>query len=435
MTTPDLIETPIEAQHFKRAVAQLGESSPVIASKTIFNAKGVKIIEKGVTINLGLYERLMQHQLSVPIEESVSSANAVNGKMLRMAAEQAIRETPLFSRIAMDLKAGATLLDAIEKIPLPDPIAFQLTLARDIRPNIYLHSIWMAITAGWLALEPLGSRFDISMAAAAGLLHDIGMLHLEPVLLQSWQLLSQQQQRQLYVHPLVSKTLIERHHVYTKDVVRAVLEHHEFLDGSGYPHHLVGKAISNLGQILSLAEVVSAMLAPGRDASELRVSVILRMNSDRFNPALVRRVLPLLKFEDDAPSVSTALLSDSVRRLNRMNLVIAAWPANMVQLAGLSVTRRKGLTQSATQASKLMRSLACAGAAPEQLALLDISEPDHRLEQELSLLAVEVTWQLRALARQTIRQWNIGPDEVYPDDLQNWLDQVSSFVESDPTNL
>ena len=435
MTNPDLIETPIEAQHFKRAVAQLGESSPVIASKAIFNAKGVKIIEKGVAINLGLYERLMQHQLSVPIEESVTSANAVNGKMLRMAAEQAIRETPLFSRIAMDSKAGATLLDAIEKIPLPDPIAFQLTLARDIRPNIYLHSIWMAITAGWLALEPLGSRFDISMAAAAGLLHDIGMLHLEPVLLQSWQLLSQQKQRQLYVHPLVSKTLIERHHAYTKDVVRAVLEHHEFLDGSGYPHHLVGKAISNLGQILSLAEVVSAMLAPGRDASELRVSVILRMNSDRFSPALVRRVLPLLKFEDDAPSVSTALLSDSVRRLNRLNLVIAAWPANMVQLAGLSETRRKGLTQSATQASKLTRSLVCAGAAPEQLALLDISEPDHRLDQELSLLAGEVTWQLRALARQTIRQWNIGPGEVYPDDLQNWLDQVSSFVESDPTNL
>ena len=432
MPAKTLIETPIDAQHFKRAVAQLGESSPVIASKAIFNAKGVKIVEKGVTINLGLYERLMQHQLSVPIEESVTSANTVDGKMLRMAAEQAIRDTPFFSRIAVDLKAGAILLDAIENIPLPDPIAFQLTLARDIRPDIYLHSIWMAMTTGWLALEPLGSRFDISMAATAGLLHDIGMLHLEPVLLQSWQLLSPQQQRQLYVHPLVSKTLIERHHVYTKEVVRAVLEHHEFLDGSGYPHHLVGKAISHLGQILSLAEVVSAMLAPGRGASELRVSVILRMNSDRYDPVLVQKVLGLLKLEYAAPSVSTALLSDSVGRLNRMNLVIAAWPAKLVQLAGLSETRRNALTQSALQASKLMRALVCAGAAPEQLALLDNSAQDTLLEQELSLLVVEVTWQMRALARQTIRQWNIAPGETYPEDLQHWLDQVNGLVESDP---
>lgn len=429
MITKDMIEAPIDAQHFKRAVAQLGESSTVITSKAIFNAKGVKIIEKDVAINFGLYERLMQHQLSVPIEESVSSANTVDGKMLRMAAEQAILDTPFFSRMAKDLKAGAMLLDAIENIALPDPIAFQLTLARDLHPDIFLHCIWMAITTGWLALEPLGTRFDISMAAAAGLLHDIGMLHLEPVRLPSWQPLSEQQQRQLYVHPLVSKTMIERHHVYTKEVVRAVLEHHEYLDGSGYPHNLTGKAISNLGQILSLAEVVSAILAPRQGASELRLSVMLRMNSDRFNPVLAQKVLHLLKNEDNAPIAGAPLVSDSVGRLNRMNVVIATWPAKLVQLAGLPEPRRQALTQSTMQAYKLRRALACAGAATEQLALLDSSDQDTQLEQELSLLVLEVTWQMRALARQTIRQWHIESDEAYPEDLQHWLDQVNALVE------
>ena len=35
----------------------------------------------------------------------------------------------------------------------------------------------------WLANSPLGKRFELAEAAAVGLLHDIGMLHLDPMLL------------------------------------------------------------------------------------------------------------------------------------------------------------------------------------------------------------------------------------------------------------
>ena len=53
--------------------------------------------------------------------------------------------------------------------------------------------------------------------------------------------------------------LLARFRDYPKEAVRAVLEHHELLDGSGYPRGLVGDAISPLGRLLSLAEVVTAM--------------------------------------------------------------------------------------------------------------------------------------------------------------------------------
>ena len=77
----------------------------------------------------------------------------------------------------------AAPLDVIEKLPLPDAMAFQLTLARDLHPTVYRHSLRAMWTMAWLASHPLGKRFELSEAAAVGLLHDIGMLHLDPLLL------------------------------------------------------------------------------------------------------------------------------------------------------------------------------------------------------------------------------------------------------------
>ncbi|WP_296445170.1 hypothetical protein [Rhodoferax sp. UBA5149] len=169
-----------DPQHFTKAVTELGEKRPVVTTQAIFNDRGVKILEKGVAINAGLYERLMAHKLTVPIEHSVASTPTVTGQMLRAQAEQAMRDVPFFTRISADVRTHSMLLDALEKMPLPDPMAFQLTLACEVRPELFHHSIYTALFASWMTLVHSASRFDIGMAAAAGLLHDIGKLHLEP---------------------------------------------------------------------------------------------------------------------------------------------------------------------------------------------------------------------------------------------------------------
>ena len=422
-----------ETQHFTKAVAQLGESRPVVASRAIFNAQGVKIVEKGVAINLGLYDRLMQHQLSAPMEDAVAATSTVTGKSLREIAEETMRDVPFFARMAPDAKTRGVLLDAIEKLPLPDAMAFQLTLAYEVRPEIYLHSVRSALTCAWLALVPMGSRFDVGMAAAAGLLHDVGMLHVDPLLLQPEHDLSEEQRRQLYSHPILATTLIERHHVYPKEVVRAVAEHHENLDGSGYPRSLTEGSISDLGSALSLAEVVTAMFTPGRQAPELRLSVILRMNQKRYAPGLVKRVLELVQPLQDASGAVMSLLSDPVGRLREIDRVIGEWPAEA--LAGQTQTRQRqdALTSLTAQAAQLHRNLASVGAAPGQLDQLGTEALDDLLQQELSLLAVEATWQLRALERQCRRLWRLAADEAFPTPLQLWLDQVGAQVtQSDP---
>ena len=421
-------ETDTDPQHFTRAVAELGEVRPVLTHCAIFNSQGIKIIEQGVAVNLGLYERLMQHRLSAPIEDSVSSEGAVTGAILRGSAEAALASVPFYGRMAQDNATRNLLLDTIEKLALPAPMAFQLTLAREVRPEVYFNSVRGALTAAWLARAPLVSRYDIGMAAAAGLLHDVGMLHIDPTLLQPARALDRSQRRQLYSHPLISTALLQRQHVYPKEVIRAVSEHHEFLNGSGYPRNLVGDAISPLGRILALTELVTAIFASGREAPELRLSVVLRLNLHRYDPGLCSRVLGLLQPEPDPGADPGVLLADPVQRLLDLNQLLSDWPAALRQDPGLSAERQHGLDMLARQVSELHRALAASGAEARQLAYLGSEPLDAHLKFELSLLAGEAAWQLRALARQSRRRWRLEADASYPAPLAEWLERTDALV-------
>lgn len=415
-------------QHFTQAVAELGEKQPVIASCAIFNANGVKIVEQGTMINLGLYERLMQHKLSAPIESCVSSRDTVTGKTLRASAQEVLDSIPFFSRMAPDGKSRNLLLDAIETMHLPAPIGFQLTIARDVRPEIYQRLIRTALIAAWLTKTPLLSRFDVNIASAAGMLHDIGMLHVDPLLLSPEHVLNGAQQRQLYSHPLVSTMLIERHHQYPKELVRAVGEHHECLDGSGYPRHLIGDAISPLGKLLSLAQVVAAMFAPDRDAPELRLSVLLRMNTHRYDSTLVLQIIGLLQSPASSQGAKIGHLQDPVQLLLDVDSALGQWSAELPKSPDLSPARREGLALVSVQLQKIQRALAQVGAAPAQLAYIGRDALDSTLLDEMTLITREAGWQLRTAARQTRSRWRVVPGERYPAALQAWLDSVDAVA-------
>ncbi|KQP23045.1 HD-GYP domain-containing protein [Pseudorhodoferax sp. Leaf267] len=414
---------------------QLAEVRPPQATQAIYSSQGVKLIERGATVDQRLYDRLMRHQLAAPLEDSLEAQDSVSGRVLRATAEKLIERRPILGYMLESPTVRATLLDALEAMPLPPPIAFKLSVARDVHPALFQYNVCAALIAGWLATGPNALRYDVSMVVAAGMLQDLGMMHVDPVLLQPEGTLTREQRRQLYSHPLVSALLLERHHEYPRELIRAVREHHEMLDGSGYPAGLTADKISAWGRILSLAQVVSALLRPGRGLSSLRLSLLLRTNRHQFDVDLGERVLAVVQQlgRDSVPATPTEMASlepvaSPANKLIAMDTLLSEWPGERANEANTTPARRAGMAALGQQCEQMRRLLADVGASADQLTQLGDGFDDEVLTSELSLVAQEMAWQLRTLTRQVGRRWAATPGEALPKALQDWVRQVQDCI-------
>ncbi|MES2228840.1 MAG: HD domain-containing phosphohydrolase [Pseudomonadota bacterium] len=416
---------------FLRAVSQLARQRPVVTSRAIYNHHGIKLLEGGVQVDAGLYDRLLSHRLSAPLDDSVDSNPAVTGAVLREAAEAALARWPFFALMAPPGRVRSMVLQSIEAIPLPRPVAFHLTLARETRPAaVFEHGILMALLCAHLVREGGAPIHDMTVAAAAGLLHDLGMLHIDPELLDAGTRLSGDERRPLYAHPLTGSMLIARFHEYPSQVGRAILEHHELLDGSGYPRGLSGEAISPLGRLLSLCEVVTAMFDGARQRPELRVSLLLRVGKRRFDAELVPSIHRLLRALPPVDGDTDASVAESVERLRVLAELLNQWHLAAGAAAPTQAPGGRAVLKAmADQAGALQRMMFEAGITPEQLDLIGgAGEADAQLRSELWALAGELRWNLQASANQLRRRWrSASEDPSFPAPVAAWLDQVEAL--------
>lgn len=432
--TPDAAVTPIDATAaapestaLLKAVSELSDRRPVVASRAIFNERGVKLIEHGAALDGSLYERLIQHRLSSPLDECVAIEPCVDAESLREAAQDAMQASPFFGQIGPTPAIRNRILEAVSAVPLPRPIAFQLTLVREERPALFEHSVWMALLCAHLVREGGAPGHDVTMAAAAGLLHDLGMLHIEPDLLAPGNTLVGDQRRPLYAHSLTSSILLGRFHEYPRDVARAVLEHHERMDGSGYPRALAGEHISPLGRVLSLAEVVTAMFGLDRPYPAQRVGLLLRMSPRRYDPLLVPSIHRMLRALPVASDLPVVPIGESIERLRGLSGLLTEGQAGVMACASPSAGPGSSILQAvAAQIETLQRMLFDAGIQLEQLSMLaDSDSQDPAVAIELWALGDELQWQLRTTARQIRRRWRTGEGgHLLPAPLLEWLDRV-----------
>lgn len=415
---------PLEAldhSHFARAVAEMAERRSVVAHSAIYNHQGLKVIDKGVAVNARLYEQLSEHRLVASLADSLVAEDMVTAPGLRDAARALAASEPMVAALLDTPPGGDTLLDELALVPLPPAVAMQLTTMRETQPGLWLHSLRSALLAGWLGARGGGTRYDVRMLCTAGLLHDLGMMHLEPALLKPDASFSGEQRRQLYSHPLLTVMLLERHHEFPRELLQAVLEHHEALDGSGYPRQVSGAALSPWGRVLSLVELVTALAPPAQAGAAQRLSVVLRMNHRRFDPLLARELVPVLARLGGSARASEGVASASAR-LQAIDALLHDWPASA---SGLSTNRAEAVQRVHAQSAQVLAMMAAAGVAAPQLQQLGPQDgADAVLADELALVGDEIRWQLRAVARQVRRLWRRSGGEAFPAWVQGWLDRA-----------
>jgi HD-GYP domain-containing protein (c-di-GMP phosphodiesterase class II) len=92
----------------------------------------------------------------------------------------------------------------------------------------------------------------------AGALHDLGKLYIPTEILTKPGRLSNVEMALIRNHPQISAEILSKI-PFPWPISQMVLQHHERMDGSGYPHQLKGEEILLEARILAVSDVVEAM--------------------------------------------------------------------------------------------------------------------------------------------------------------------------------
>jgi putative nucleotidyltransferase with HDIG domain len=158
------------------------------------------------------------------------------------------------------------------------------------------HQRRVASLAAAIAKELGLADNEIEGIYVAGVIHDLGKIHIPAEILSKPARLNEIEYGLIKTHPQVGCEIIKNIH-FPWPVAEMVLQHHERIDGSGYPKGLVNGQIVLGARILAVADVVEAMashrpyrpgLGPDRALDEIE-----RNAGVTYDPDVARACLDL----------------------------------------------------------------------------------------------------------------------------------------------
>ena len=305
--------------HALATILEASQTKSIIASRDIFDVSGTKLWARDLPVSQALQRKLLDRQLRYPLESCLYAEDGVTGRSLVQSVEQLLAcSTPL---AALLQPHADKIVHAAAHLPLHSVAQLLLTAGQASRPEAFEHAVQAMALTGALMLTHGGGTRELRLAMLCGLLHDLGEMYIAPHHgeADADRALDFQSYQHLVVHPHVGKLLIDQLTNYPADVARAVAEHHERLDGSGYPHCLQRDLVSPMGRLLAVAEGTLASLR-GERSHLTRASVALRVVPGEFDLSWVGLVSHAAQRQ---PALQARLGVDEIQvRLTRLDVAL-----------------------------------------------------------------------------------------------------------------
>jgi len=161
-------------------------------------------------------------------------------------------------------------------------------------PYTAAHQRWVTRLACAIAGEMELTREQVEGLRMAGLIHDIGKLNVPAELLLKPHRLTEIEYEAIKIHPQSGYDIVKEIQ-FPWPIAQIVLQHHERMDGSGYPLGISGQEILLEARLLAVADVVESMSShrPYRDEHgiDLALDEITKNSGILYDPSAVKACL------------------------------------------------------------------------------------------------------------------------------------------------
>lgn len=134
-----------------------------------------------------------------------------------------------------------------------------LARIKDKDDYTFMHSVSVAGLLTVLAKENGIDEEAICEVALGGLLHDIGKMITPDEILNKPGALSDEELGIMRNHVVEAEKLIENTISLSRNTLDPIFQHHERIDGSGYPYGLSGRRLSDVGKMSAIADIYDAL--------------------------------------------------------------------------------------------------------------------------------------------------------------------------------
>lgn len=264
----------------------MAEKIEIYAKKDIYSKKGVLLLAKGQKLTQEIITQLEK------IETVLSDGSGNDGPPLPS------RESLEQSRLKIQRGVDPSSLDAIDTAAdVLGQILFESkdkpwwllvqTLSNYI-DWVYTHSINVALLSMIIPQKAGASTAELREICLGAFLHDVGKLLIPKSLIQKPGRLDDLQMSVVQQHPQLGIDIVKEYNL-PEVCENIIYQHHERLDGSGYPNGLAGDEISREARIVMIADVIDASTSyrPYREAKPVQNQLLQMRDSPRFDTELV----------------------------------------------------------------------------------------------------------------------------------------------------
>ncbi len=253
----------------------------------------------GSSIDQKAYLHYSRLNLNQTLESCIEVSDQLDQRSIYHHIYQVIEQDTSFSAIDEQFGVSSVLEQCCEKLKQFPVLLEILTILKIDMEELFEQSLLSAYFAYVTSVIAKFPQEKIESAFLAGLFHDIGLLFINRQLtLDKTRKLSAKEWHEMQLHPIVAYKLLRSIENFPKATCRAIVEHHERPDGSGYPLSKTEENISELGSLINLLDDV--VVIHQKRFHPLKRSIkgllpVIQMNTFGYRASAVSAVIQALK--------------------------------------------------------------------------------------------------------------------------------------------
>ncbi|WP_367946576.1 HD-GYP domain-containing protein [Bacillus sp. V59.32b] len=276
---------------------------PIMTSKTILNKAHLEVLKAFLVTEVTVEKTLINGMPFKPKEsiDSKSKGKETNGSSF---ITDYLKVVQSYKKLFKNWQAESTIdvskvrdliVPLFNKVMKKPSELFLLHHYSTKEDYLYHHAIAVGLLSGYLTKKLNYKQADVSQIVIAGSLVDCGMAKIPSRILEKKTSLTSHEFNEIKKHPIYSVQMIQDSSFLRDAMKHAILQHHERLDGSGYPAGKKGQAPSEFSRIVAVADVYHAMTSERNYRSKQSpfkvMEMILHDDFGKFDIGVVKTLL------------------------------------------------------------------------------------------------------------------------------------------------